>query len=625
MALLAPGRFPIQFGGHTQDLAYASNNPIDAPDARIRRILLSFHGNGGDAIQYRDNGVTAAATIAGATDETLIVAPQFASEGDIQGDIPDDLLIWGDHRFWGGLCTSGPAGNPRPFTISSFECIDQLVEALLNRDLFPNLASLVLTGHSGGGQLVNRYAASSSRVDSLAGAAGVTLHFLPMNPGNYLYMDNRRIGSPGNSFYVPKPGVCVGYDMYGWGLSAGLMGYHASQNRTAVSIRDEYGKLRVTYLLGEDDNSNDPNDKDFQSMPKTCKDTLQGVNRLERGRIYQRHLRSVYGDSITDRHRAIEVPGVGHWGGGIMKSPEGAPAIFEPIEDFTAQVLEMASDGTLLKRCDRRDWTEGWTQAKTYPSGGQIFLFLLKKESGDVHINRLGADGVVGSEVKRYDWSSGWSTASFYIAGGVTHLFLLKESTGEVHIHRVNPDGSIGSMVEEHDWSNGWTHAEPFYIGPTPFLLLLKSGTGDVHIHQINADGKIGLKVFDETWSAGWTTVSFLKAAGKTMLLLLKAGDGKLHTHVMNLNGTVGPRLETKDWSDGWTEALPFIAGTAPFLLFLKRDEGRVEIRQVNAGGSIGGFAQKLAWTPGWSSLSHYSAGGRSFIVCVKSKKYVPY
>lgn len=621
MASLASGRFAIRSGGKTQYLAYASNDPIDERNPLIRRIVISFHGNGGDAPQYRANAIAGADAVPGSLTETLIVAPQFASEEDIIGPVPRDVLTWNGYRFWGGLCTPGPTGTPRPFTISSFDCIDQLVEALLNRDLFPNVAKLVLVGHSGGGQLVNRYAASSARIVELTNAADVSLHFIPMNPGNYLYMDNRRIGSPGNDFYVPKPRICPVYDVYGWGLSANLMGYHASQGMFATAMRDQYEKLRVTYLLGQNDNSMDPNDKSFQSMPKECMDMLQGVNRLERGRIYQRHLRSVYGDSITDRHRAVEVPGVGHWGEGMMKSPEGSAVIYEPVEDFTAQVLEMAVNGAVLKRSDRRQWSEGWTQAKAYPSSGQSFLFLLKEDSGKVHINRLGADGVVGTEVKRYDWSSDWTTASFYIAGGATYLFLLKRTTGDVHVHRINQDGTVGPSVMDVQWSQGWTHAEPFYIGPTPFLFLLKSGSGDVHIHQINVDGKVGARVFDENWTTGWTTATFYKAAGKTILLLLKSGDGKLHTHVMNLNGTVGPRLETKDWSSGWTNAIPFTAGTAPFLMFVKRNEGRVEIRQVNADGTIGGYAQKLNWTQGWSSLTHYSAGPRSFVVCVKKQK----
>ena len=93
--------------------------------------------------------------------------------------------------------------------------------------------------------------------------------------------------------------------------------------------------------------------------------------------------------------------------------------------------------------------------------------------------------GDVGREVKSYDWSSGWSTVEFYEAGGNTYLFLLKKEDGDVNIHQMNSDGTVGDSVDTRAWSSGWTQAQPFIVGNQLFLFLLKENGGDVHIHQI--------------------------------------------------------------------------------------------------------------------------------------------
>ena len=51
-------------------------------------------------------------------------------------------------------------------SISSFEVIDQIISHIAEPDLFPNLATIVVAGHSAGGQHVNRYAAGT-RLPSL--------------------------------------------------------------------------------------------------------------------------------------------------------------------------------------------------------------------------------------------------------------------------------------------------------------------------------------------------------------------------------------------------------------------------------------------------------------------------
>jgi hypothetical protein len=617
LADLVDGRFPITRGSVTLNLAYASNSPIDRPSGGCHRILFSLHGSGDNAPLYLANAVEAAQRRPGSLAQTLIVAPQFLRKSNISGSVPPDVLHWEDNPFWGADSSASAA-----FRVSSFDCLDLLAEALLNRSLFPNVLLLVIAGHSGGGQMVNRYAASSRRIRELADTAGVRILFVPMNAGNYLYMDNKRprAGST-TTFTVPDALACAHYDAYGLGLQSLTYGYHTRGAINQESIRRLYRDSCVTYLIGEDDDSLDPNDDAYKSMPKGCADNLQGAQRRARAQAYHAHVKAYYGSSIAQTHVLRQVPGVGHWGKGMMTSDVGVETLFAPVKDFSVQVLRAADGGQLNQRLDAREWSDGWTQAKAFVAGGRTYLFLLKTGTGDVHVHRLNGNGTIGDEVKRYTWTPGWSTVSFYAAGGRSYLFLLKAADGRVHVHRMNDDGTVGDRVDERDWSDGWTHGEPFYVGPYPFLFLVKQGTGEVHVHQIQPDGRVGVQVGDYSWSAGWTTASFYYVAGVTYLLLLKSGDGALHTHRMNLNGTVGPTVEDKDWSSGWTGALPFAAGNTAFVLFLKEGDGRVEIRKVNLNGSLGGYVQRTAWSRGWTSLTSYASGSRTHVLALKRQK----
>lgn len=61
-----------------------------------------------------------------------------------------------------------------------------------SNDYLPNLKNIVLTGHSAGGQYWNRFIAISDFEDQIKAQRNVSVHYVPMNPGAYLYLSNRR-------------------------------------------------------------------------------------------------------------------------------------------------------------------------------------------------------------------------------------------------------------------------------------------------------------------------------------------------------------------------------------------------------------------------------------------------
>lgn len=121
----------------------------------------------------------AATREAGATDSTLVIAPQFhATDGSCK-----DKLAPGEERFACHGWQDGVANSEAP--LSSFTAMDRLLNAVDNRDLFPALKEIVLAGHSAGGQFVQRYAATN-RVD---GKLSVPLRYVVANPSSYLYLE----------------------------------------------------------------------------------------------------------------------------------------------------------------------------------------------------------------------------------------------------------------------------------------------------------------------------------------------------------------------------------------------------------------------------------------------------
>jgi hypothetical protein len=246
------------------------------------------------------------------------------------------------------------------------------------------------------------------------------------------------------------------------------------------------------------------------------------------------------------------------------------------------------------------------------------YLFLLKKENGNVHIHQLGSAGTVNSEIQRHDWSSGWTTVTFFETGGNTYLFLLKESDGNVHIHRMNPNGTVGPRTDTRDWSSGWTQAVPFKVDNNPYLFLLKKENGNVHIHQLGSGGTVGSEVKRYDWSSGWTTVTFFEIGGNTYLFLLKESDGNVHIHRMNPDGTVGPRTDTRDWSSGWTQAVPFKVDNNPYLFLLKKENGNVHIHQLGSGGTVGSEVKRYDWSSGWTTVTFFDTGGNTYLFLLK-------
>lgn len=146
-----------------------------------------MHGINRDADNHFRTAL-AAAFLAGALNNTFIIAPRFASNSNAPGNQVGDCrdAIAPDEANW--ICETqradswrsggGEVGNDK---LASFDFMDEIVRRLARKELFPNLKSIVVAGHSAGGRFVIRYERTNQVHDSVE----VPISYVVANPSTY--------------------------------------------------------------------------------------------------------------------------------------------------------------------------------------------------------------------------------------------------------------------------------------------------------------------------------------------------------------------------------------------------------------------------------------------------------
>lgn len=294
---ISPGRLQLQAG----EMAVG----IGPAPAKIERVLIVIHGRLRNAETYRKSGEVAA-ELAGQTANTLVIAPQFLNESDVSlYSLPASVLRWQGNEWMGGGLSTGP--NP----LSSYAALDEIVGRLSDRKQFPDVKQIVIFGHSGGAQVVQRYALLAQEQPALK-TEGIRLRYVVANPSSYAYFNEQRPVA----FDHAK---CPGFNRWKYGLVDPPI-YAGGQ--TPAQLEGRYVKREVIYLLGQQDT-----DPQHPALDKSCAAKAQGAYRLERGKLFFGYLLRRHPEGVNQR--LIEVPGVGHNGDGMMTSPEGQKALFE--------------------------------------------------------------------------------------------------------------------------------------------------------------------------------------------------------------------------------------------------------------------------------------------------------
>jgi pimeloyl-ACP methyl ester carboxylesterase len=314
-------RLEVQTRAGSGAFVFFASRPLadGAVQPDVDRVVLVVHGVQRNAGGYFAYAQAAAGAAPEAAAHTLLVAPQFLAERDVAAhELAAQTLRWSLTGWEGGEAALAPA------PIGSFEAVDALLAMLADRHRFPKLAEVVIAGHSGGGQLVQRYAVVG-RGESLLGAAGIKVRYVVANPSSYLYFSADRPQADGRFAPPSVAFTCPRFDRwkYGWEDAPPY-----ARQSTPAAYESRYVQRDVVYLLGGADT--EPQGHDIDT---TCAAESQGPVRLARGRSYMAYLRL--------RHPgfepvAKEVPGVGHDGKRMIGSACGVAALFDDARSAAA-------------------------------------------------------------------------------------------------------------------------------------------------------------------------------------------------------------------------------------------------------------------------------------------------
>src|SRR5260370_23838450 len=302
-------------GGPARSLVYRSY-PIESKSEQITRALIIVHGAGRNADDYFRTGV-AAAFLAGALDNTLIISPRFASKDRGCNDaLAPNEVSWscgGDSWRSGGIALSDDRLN-------SYDLTDEILRKLARKDVFPNLRAIVVSGHSAGGQYVTRYEMANQVHDQL----GVAVTYVVSNPSSYAYPDANR---PAARAEGETPGYrpfgdgrnCTTYDKWPYGFQNRGSGYVSKIGED--QLKKQLAARPTVYLLGELDIL------PLGGFDSSCPAMAQGPTRLARGQAFASYVNQKYGA----RHTVTVISLCGH-NARCMFTADPALAILFPKE-----------------------------------------------------------------------------------------------------------------------------------------------------------------------------------------------------------------------------------------------------------------------------------------------------
>jgi pimeloyl-ACP methyl ester carboxylesterase len=283
--------------GPGRSLIYRTH-ALDTRNDAIRRALIMIHGTNRNADHYFSTA-TAAAFLAGALDDAVVIAPRIASAaGNCHDALAPNEVSWsctGDSWRSGGSAASHPE-------LSSFDFVDQILKKLADKRLFPNLQAIVVAGHSAGGQFVARYQMANRIHETL----GVPVTYVIANPSSYAWPDATRPrpaddAAPENArraweteqvhtqfSYGPfDASACANYDRWPAGLANRTGGY--TKGITDDQLKRQLASRPATFLLGQVDTL------PLGGFDSSCMAMAQGATRRARGEAYVKYINDTLG------------------------------------------------------------------------------------------------------------------------------------------------------------------------------------------------------------------------------------------------------------------------------------------------------------------------------------------
>jgi pimeloyl-ACP methyl ester carboxylesterase len=314
-------------GGPAHGLVYSTYS-LTVPNPAIHRALIMVHGVLRNPDHYFRTATTAA-FMAGALNDTIVIAPGFLSDGkNCKDKLERDQVNWGcgGDNFWRD---GTPSLTDKDLT--SFDFVDEILRRLADKRNFPNLKAIVIAGHSAGGVFVTLYEMSNRVADTL----GVPVSYVVGNPSLYAWPDalrplqqgdaapdNAALGwkeeTPHTNFiYGPfDPVEAPGYDLWPFGLEKRNSGYTVGISDD--QLRKQLVSRPTTYLLSQVDTL--PLGGFLDSPPAMA----QGSTRRARGEAFFHYINQRRGAHA----KILIVPECGHNDRCVYTADAVLPVIF---------------------------------------------------------------------------------------------------------------------------------------------------------------------------------------------------------------------------------------------------------------------------------------------------------
>lgn len=313
-------------GGPARSMIYRTYS-LSTQNKNIRRALVMVHGTNRNADHYFRTATTAA-FLDGALADTIVIAPSIRSaDHGCDDKLEPNEVSWscrGDSWRSGGVSSSDK-------NLTSFDFVDEILRRLANKKIFPNLTTIVIAGHSAGGQFVSRYEMANHVGDTL----GVAVSYVVANPSSYAWPVATRPlpvddGAPENAVLgwkseEPHTSFSYGpfdvskapkYDLWPYGLEERTSGYTAGTSDD--QLRKQLVSRPTTYLLSQVDTLPLGG---FDGSPNAM---AQGATRRARGEAFVKYVN----EEMGGKAKVLIVPECGHNDRCVYTTDTVLPVIF---------------------------------------------------------------------------------------------------------------------------------------------------------------------------------------------------------------------------------------------------------------------------------------------------------
>ena len=253
--------------------------------SEVKGAIITIHGHSRNADDYF-NKMISIVSGQGLKNEIMVISPKFIT---LYEQSTDSDWYWNTTSWkWGLQSYSSSTGN----NVSTFEVIDSLLSRLSNKDLFPQLTDIIVTGHSSGAAFVHMY--SSTKQNNMYN--NLNLHFSVVNNQYFLHTDSTRLLPNGSLSVIEN---CNVYNNWPYGLDV-LSPYMDMVGKE--NSKNNFLSNKVDYFIAE-------LDTETGDITSGCQYEFLGNNRYEKNMNYMQYMNVVYPDN---QHGLTTIPGLGH-------------------------------------------------------------------------------------------------------------------------------------------------------------------------------------------------------------------------------------------------------------------------------------------------------------------------